>query len=355
MKKLNTKNIFFISDLHAGVHANSSEWMEIQESYFNEYLIPLLKNNMEPDDILVILGDIFESQQLLNVKVLNIVLGIIKKLSDFIPVHIILGNHDTYLKSTNDINSIKIFNNINNVFIYESPEEVEISKKKFLFFPWHTDRTNERQAIQDHTDLDYLFCHTDFIGFSYNRFVKSPIGNSPSDFSQFKRVFSGHIHWRQESGNVTMVGSPYALTRGDVDNVKGVYRLDVKNDETYFYPNNHSPKYQASTLSNILEMTFGEYQKYITNNFVDITDSDMWGSFPVDKLRDMSGSARKFEMNNLPPKIDVDEFEVNQAQIMSLDFLRWADVYVDNLGTKKVMKKKLLVKFKELYELSQGE
>ena len=98
-----------ISDTHFGVRSNSIEWIEIQYDFFEKFYIPYLKKIVKPGDAIIHLGDVFESRQFVNVRVMNMAIDIMKKLAEIMPVFIICGNHDIYYKSTNDINSIKIF------------------------------------------------------------------------------------------------------------------------------------------------------------------------------------------------------------------------------------------------------
>ena len=59
-EEIQYKRIFLLSDLHFGVRANSLEWLENQKSFFRNFYIPYLKNNVQEGDILFILGDWFK-------------------------------------------------------------------------------------------------------------------------------------------------------------------------------------------------------------------------------------------------------------------------------------------------------
>ena len=55
--------IFLIGDTHIGLgYPNSVEkWHKVHKQYFSEFLIPLLKEKVEPHDIIVHLGDLFDN------------------------------------------------------------------------------------------------------------------------------------------------------------------------------------------------------------------------------------------------------------------------------------------------------
>jgi predicted MPP superfamily phosphohydrolase len=57
-------------------------------------------------DVLIHLGDYYDSRQSVNLKVLNLGVDIAEKLSNRFRdgVHIIIGNHDIWGKTSNDIN-----------------------------------------------------------------------------------------------------------------------------------------------------------------------------------------------------------------------------------------------------------
>ena len=56
-----------------------------------------------------------------------------------IETHIILGNHDTYYKNTNDVNAIKNLKINKNSKTYTEPEVVSFGDLDILFLPWICD------------------------------------------------------------------------------------------------------------------------------------------------------------------------------------------------------------------------
>ena len=78
----NIKRIIFITDTHLGVRNNSNDWIEIHEDYFKNWFIPFCKKIYKPGDCLVHLGDVYDSRQSLNLRVLNLGIEIFESLSD---------------------------------------------------------------------------------------------------------------------------------------------------------------------------------------------------------------------------------------------------------------------------------
>jgi calcineurin-like phosphoesterase family protein len=113
--------IFLIGDSHVGLgYPNSvDKWFNIHEQYFSQFLIPLLKKKVKEDDIIVHLGDFFDNRNILPINILNFGMKVIEDISKIAPLHILVGNHDCWHKSSSEINTLRPFKYIPNVYIYE--------------------------------------------------------------------------------------------------------------------------------------------------------------------------------------------------------------------------------------------
>ena len=311
--KINTDRIWIITDLHFGVRSNSLEWLEIQKDYFENWFMPILKKKKKDNDILFVLGDIFDNRQSINTLVQNTVIDIFENLGKILPVYIILGNHDTFRKSTNDINSLKILNYLENVQVFEEPEFLEFDTTTGLLMPWRKNAYTEKECLEKHGDCNYIFSHTGISGFYFNRYIKMDdefLDNNV--LSNFDRVITGHIHYAQLRGNVIMPGCPYELTRSDSDNEKGIYIFKPKENDFEFIENNYTPKFLKIQLEDILDTPFGEFQKMIQNNYVDIIVNLKWSvDFPFNLLLDSLSGYRKVNVivNPNDEDIQLDEDE----------------------------------------------
>jgi DNA repair exonuclease SbcCD nuclease subunit len=72
--------------------------------------------------------------------------------------------------------------------------------------------------------------HTNLDGFKYDNGREITNGVNISN-KNIKRVFSGHIHKRQENKKFIYIGSPYHTKRSDINNIKGAYILDTINNK----------------------------------------------------------------------------------------------------------------------------
>lgn len=280
MLQINAKRAWLISDTHLGVRTNSREWMDIIDDFFHNMLIPLLKEKAKPGDVLIHCGDVFDSRQSINLYVLNKGLEIFEEINKIMPVYMIVGNHDIFMKYSNDINSLKVFKHMSGIHIFQEPTIAQLGPKKALFMPW-VDSAEELTEIIKSKSADIMFCHTDIKGMSFNRFVKIEEGSDPDLLNKFERVYSGHIHYAQKFKNVRMLGSPYELTRSDSGNTKSVWMLDLETDEEESFVNKRSPKFVRFKLEWVLEQTIETLQDLFNNNFVDILVTPQWSlKFP---------------------------------------------------------------------------
>jgi calcineurin-like phosphoesterase family protein len=350
------KRFFIISDTHFGVRSNSIEWMEIQKDYFTKWFIPHIKEMYKPGDALIHCGDVFDSRQSMNLKVMNMAMEIFEEISKLMPVFMICGNHDIYYKTSNSVNSIKMFNWLPNVRVYEEPVILEINNgiSTALLMPWQDSHEDESQIIQTNK-ADYLFCHTDFRGVKFNARVDVEDGNEIESVNQFKRVYSGHIHYAQKNQNIRMVGCPYPLTRSDNGNVKHFWILNFENDTEEGTVNNYSPKFVKIKLEKALETTYEDMKLYVDNNFVDILVNSSWAAhFPFSSFLEAFANIKYRKLNYIITSIGSDEetdgdYDENSEEV---DLPTLIDLHIEGLSYSELIKQKLKEVSRALYQKS---
>lgn len=352
---IKVNRIFIITDTHFGVRSSSIEWLDIMKDYFYDFFIPFLRRNVEPGDILIHCGDLFDNRSSLNLLVLNSVIDIFDEIRRILPVYIILGNHDTYLKSSNDINSVRILSFMEDINVIQEPEVLETDTGKKLFFlPWRVNYEAERDQINK-TDANYLFCHLDINLFKFNAYSTVTTGNDPNIFAKYDRVFNGHIHYRQSKNNILLLGCPYQLTRGDSGNYKGIYIFDPNKNEYKFIENKISPKFVKIKLESVLNKTFEEYRELVRNNYVDIITNSKWTmSFPFNELLECVNDYRKINIivdNNETPE-DILRKIGEDNELINFDIVKFSNLYIDNSEHSDKLKNLLKQKILELYNVA---
>lgn len=238
-----------IGDTHLSLgYPNSlDKWFKIHKEYFSEFLIPLLKSRVKEGDIIMHLGDLFDNRNVIPINILNYGMDIVEEISKIAPFHIIIGNHDCWSKSSDEINTIRPFKWIPNVFIYDKTSQIEFNGLKLCLMPYIEKRLEQINLINKNKDCDYLFCHSDLNGC---RMHLTSVGHRNSDkidvedFKCFKRVFSAHIHIRQVNKNFEFIGSNFQMDRNDFGDQKGITVIDTNTGETEFIPNEVSPVFK---------------------------------------------------------------------------------------------------------------
>lgn len=241
--------IFLIGDSHIGLgYPNKTDkWFKVHQEYFSKFLIPLLKKKVKPGDIIIHLGDLFDNRNVIPINLLNYGMDVVEGISNIAPLHIIVGNHDCWSKSSDEINTIRPFKWIPNVHIYDKTSQIELDGFKLCLMPYIEKRIEQINLINQNKDCDYLFCHSDLNGCRMHLTSVSHRNNDKidvDDFKTFKRVFSGHIHIRQVNTNFEFIGSNFQMDRNDYGDQKGITVLDLESGETEFIANMVSPQFK---------------------------------------------------------------------------------------------------------------
>lgn len=264
--------IWFLADTHFGIKNDNQEWLDDMMGYFKEVVIPLMRKEYRKGDILVHLGDVFDNRSTIGLNTICNTIDIFNEFSKiFDDIRVIVGNHDIYKKSSNDVTSIRMIERILHIKVYKEPVVETICGKSVLFNPWVNELEDENKLLAS-VDVDYIFGHLDVSGCVLNsKGVKSMSANAVESKS-FKNsvVYAGHIHKRQDYGRVHYVGSPYQTTRGDIGDKRGITVLDIETGKTTFYENTYSPQFKDVSIYEIFDKTVGDLKKEWKNCFISL-------------------------------------------------------------------------------------
>ncbi len=270
--------IFLISDTHIGLgYPNSvDKWFKVHQEYFSDFFIPLLKERLNPGDIVVHLGDLFDNRNVIPINLLNYGMDVVEEISNIAPLHIIVGNHDLWSKSASEINTIRPFRWIPNVSIYDKTSKIEFNGVKICMMPYIERRLEQIKLINEFKDCDYLFCHSDLNGCKMH-LTSVAHKNSDKidieDFNFFRKVKSGHVHLVQSNKHFSFVGSPFQMDRNDYGDQKGIFIIDTNDDTEEFIPNNVSPVFKKVRVVNEDDIIFLETLKD-SKDYIDISISN---------------------------------------------------------------------------------
>ena len=229
--------IALITDQHLdGRKGNLAFWNYFQKFYDDIFFPTLEKEGVRT---IIDLGDTFDNRKSMDFNTFNrITENYFKRLEDY-KVHMILGNHCTYYKNTNKINSPELLlEQYRNIRIYSEPKEILLGGKVFLMMPW-INQENKAECLRliANSEADIMCGHLECDGFEVTPGMKFDGGFKVSEFKNFKRVWSGHFHHKSKHGNVQYLGNPYQMFWNDYKDTRGFHIYDTETDKLKFIKN----------------------------------------------------------------------------------------------------------------------
>lgn len=193
---------------------------------FQFQILNYIENNSSGIDMIVILGDILHTMDILKTVCMNTALEFFKSLTKFDkPIYIIVGNHDFI--GPNEILSKNHW--MSNIGFDDSIEIVDniVIDENLLFLPYvPPGKFNKVLENINLKSIKYIFCHQEFKDAVFEfAAVKSDKGDVWDE--KKPTIISGHIHkkqWLQK--NIYYVGTPYQ-TRFNEEQDKSVILLDT--------------------------------------------------------------------------------------------------------------------------------
>ncbi len=230
--------LLLLNDSHFGIRNDSPVFMDHFLRFYEQVLFPYLKKN--PVDRIIILGDLMDRRRYVNYQTLHTVRKkVIDRLVKFAPIDIIAGNHDVMYKNTNEVNGLDFLQLVPNIRVFLEP--VYDKELNACFIPWinSTNAENTNRVLNSAPEKSLLFGHLEIVGFRYMPQQVCQHGMESSDLTKFLRVFTGHFHSKQSSGNIEYLGTQYQMNFGDWDQEKGFHVYDTDSDYLEFIPNPH--------------------------------------------------------------------------------------------------------------------
>ena len=220
--------VAIITDTHYGARKGSRYLHDYFELFYENVFFPALEEHGV--EAVIHMGDAFDSRKSIDYQSLEwakrVVFNPLKKYD----VHMIIGNHDTYYKNTNEVNSPELLlQTYPNIKTYSKPTEVNVGGLDILFLPW-INQGNEELSLNiiKKTTCRCAMGHLELQGFRVNRQIIMEHGLESKLFEKFERVYSGHYHTRSSDGKVFYLGNPYEMYWTDVNDTRGFHIFDTE-------------------------------------------------------------------------------------------------------------------------------
>ena len=235
--------VAIITDQHFGARNDSVNFLNFFEKFYDNIFFPKLEE--ENIETVLILGDTFDRRKYVNFYSLQRAKKMFfdKLAVRNINVYMLVGNHCTFFKNTNDVNSPDLLlAEYENITVLDSPSTIILDDgTKVCMSPWicPENYVESMETIRN-TTAEICMGHFEIAGFAMYRGMESHDGISTDIFNKFDMVFSGHYHHRSSKGNIHYLGNPYELTWQDYNDTRGFHLFDTDARKLEFIPNTYT-------------------------------------------------------------------------------------------------------------------
>ncbi len=190
-------------------------------------------------------GDTFHTRGLIRTSCFDMLLEKYASwLNQGIKQIIIVGNHDQEDR-VGEVHPMRVFSTWEDWHVVDSPKKIK-QIPKTVFFPYMTSIT--KKDLIKYKGYD-AFVHWGIQGAKRNDWNVDCDGVPIDYLKGFRRVFSGHYHYRNKFENVQYIGSPLQQDFGEMGQDKGVIIYDNTKNETQFCEIEGTPKHYEVKVS----------------------------------------------------------------------------------------------------------
>ena len=344
-----------LNDTHCGIRNSSEIFLKNAEDFYSKVFFPYCQEH-EIEQI-VHLGDYYDHRKFVNFKALNHnrkhFLDQMRKFE--MKMDIIPGNHDTYYKNTNDLNSLKelLGYYMNEVHIIMEPTVMEYGSLKMAMLPWINQENYETSmSFVRECKADWLGGHLELNGFEMMRGVKQTHGMDSKLFNKFELVLSGHYHVSSRRDNIWYLGSQMEFFWSDAHDPKAFHVVDtetrqiekVKNPHTLFHKivyNDDEIDYNNTELPNL------------ENKFVKVVVVNKKDQFVFDRFIDRIQNQDIYELKIAENFSEFIGENVEDEEVNFDDTTTIVDSYIEAVDTD-LDKDKIKVQVRELMTEAQA-
>ena len=346
--------IAVLNDTHTGIRNSSEIFLNNAEDFYNNVFFPECeKQNIKQ---ILHLGDYYDHRKFVNFKALNhnrrVFLDQLRIRG--MSMDIIPGNHDTYFKNTNELNSLKecLGHYMNEVNIVMEPKVMSYGSLNIGLVPW---------ICQDNYDVcmnfikeckaDWIGAHLELNGFELMRGIKNHHGMNPKIFERFELVLTGHFHCSSKQDNVWYLGSQMEFFWSDAHDPKYFHVIDTETRKIEKIRNPHT--LFEKVLYNDEEIDYNNYNKNFSKKFVKVVVVNKTDPFTFDRFIDNIQNQDIYELKIAENFNEFIGANVDDEDMNFDDTTEIVDTYIDAVDTD-LDKDKIKVQMRELMTEAQA-
>ena len=248
-----------ITDTHWSFKKSSRHFHDYFELFYKNVFFPTLENY--GIKTIIHMGDAFDNRKSIDFWGLEWTRRVIlEPLRDY-DVHMIIGNHDIFLRNSTEINSPSLLlRDYPNIKTYSSPTNTVIDGVNMTLIPWIcSENYDETMKVIEKSKAKIALGHLELNGFKVNsNMTMEDHGLNSTIFDKFERVYSGHFHTRSDNGKIFYLGNPYEMYWSDVNDTRGFHLIDTETLE-------HTP------VNNPYKMFYNIYYEDTPHQLIDVT------------------------------------------------------------------------------------
>ena len=326
--------IAILGDTHLGARNASSHFSSHFNKFFTELFYPYLAENNITQ--VLQLGDLFDNRTTLSIKAYHACKNawFDPLVKHGIKMHVLLGNHDIFYKSTLKVNTPELLlkkEYEQNINIISDPTVIDIDGTTIAMIPWICDenRTEVFDFMNRPRIADLCCGHFEISGFEMQRGVAGHGGLPRELFERFELTLSGHYHTRSsdETYRINYVGTPYEITFADLHDPRGFHVFDTETRKLTFIRN------ERTMFDRILynEGWSGDVTK-LKDKFVKLIVEKKTDLYAFDRFVDSIKLAGVYELQIVENFNDLKNIDVDGEVIVG-DSISIINNYIDTLTT----------------------
>jgi len=327
--------------------------LDYYEKFYNETFFPAITSaNI---NTVLILGDTFDRRKYVNFYSLKRTKEMFfDKLAELgIEVHMLAGNHDTYFKNTNDVNSVDLLlREYGNINVIDHPSNIYVGPHKVCMMPWICPENYEdsMETIKE-TDAEICMGHFEIAGFAMHRGMPSEEGLNRGLFRKFTHTFSGHYHHKSSANDIHYLGNPYELTWQDYGDDRGFHIFDFGSKELTFLKNPNVMFHRIvydDKVETIQEVMAKDLSKF-TGSYVKVVAVNKINPYLFDQFMNKLYMVNPLDITIIEDALDLTEGMEDDKIDEAEDTITIINKYVDALENSGIDNTKLKTMLKELY------
>ena len=347
--------VAILNDTHCGIRNSSEIFLNNAAKFYQDVFFPECeKRGVEQ---IIHLGDYYDHRKFVNFKALN------HNRKHFLnelrargmKMDIIPGNHDTFYKNTNDLNSLKecLGHYMNEIHIIMEPRVMEYGSLKIALLPWICqDNYDKSMEFITNCKADWLGAHLELSGFDMMRGVTNVHGMNHKIFEKFELVLTGHFHVGSRRDNVWYLGSQMEFFWSDAGDKKYFHIIDTETREIEKIHNPHT--LFEKIVYNDDKVDYNNYDvSHLDNKFVKVAVVNKTDAFVFDRFIDRIQNQDIYELKIAENFSEFVGDNVGDEGLEIEDTAQLVDNYIDNVDTE-LDKDRIKINMRELMTEAQA-